>query len=150
MPDWAVPFFSQFPIVGAICVGVAIAARGTETLLVAEDEPAVRALTCHVLRAAGYTVLEAGEGEEAVRVAERHAGPIDLLVTDVVMPGLGGRELAERLAGRHPGLRVLYLSGYTDDAVVRHGVREAQVAFLQKPFTTAGLAVKVRDVLDGR
>jgi two-component system cell cycle sensor histidine kinase/response regulator CckA len=122
--------------------------RGTETLLVAEDEPAVRALTCHVLRSAGYTVLEAETGEEAVRVADRHAGPVHLLVTDVVMPGGGGRELAETLAERHPGARVLFLSGYTADAVVRHGILGERADFLQKPFTPAALARKVREVLD--
>ena len=117
-------------------------------MLVAEDEPAVRALTAWVLRAAGYTVLEAGDGEEAVRVAAGYTGPVHLLVTDVVMPGTGGRQLAELLQAGRPGMRVLYLSGYTDDAVVRHGVREEQVHFLQKPFATAVLARKVREVLD--
>jgi DNA-binding response OmpR family regulator len=113
-----------------------------------EDEGGVRAFTGVVLRLQGYAVLEAGDGAEAEQVAAAHAGPIDLLVTDVVMPGLGGREVAERLAAARPGLRVLYLSGYTDDAVVRHGVLAAEAAFLQKPFTPAALARKVREVLD--
>ena len=122
--------------------------RGTETILLVEDEGGVRALTRHVLQAAGYTVLEAADGAEAVRLAAAHRGRVHLLVTDVVMPGVGGRELAGRLAAGQPGLKVLYLSGYTDDAVVRHGVLEEHVHFLQKPFTPAALAHKVREVLD--
>ena len=122
---------------------------GTEAVLLVEDEPAVRALVRRVLQGCGYTTLEAGDAEEAVRVCAGHAGPIHLVVTDVVMPGSGGRVLAERLLGLRPGLRVLYVSGYTDDAVVRHGVRHAEVNFLQKPFTPAALAHKVRQVLDG-
>jgi CheY-like chemotaxis protein len=120
--------------------------RGTETVLVVEDEDAVRALTRHVLQQSGYTVVEAADGGAGVRAAEGRV--IDLLVTDVVMPGLGGRELAERLRASRPELRVLYLSGYTDDAVVRHGVLHDRANFLQKPFTPASLAQKVRDVLD--
>jgi two-component system, cell cycle sensor histidine kinase and response regulator CckA len=96
----------------------------------------------------GYTVLEADSGEEAMRVAEGYAGAIHLLVTDVVMPGTGGREVAEALRARQAGLKVLYVSGYTDDAVVRHGIVEATDAFLQKPFTPLALARKVRAVLD--
>jgi CheY-like chemotaxis protein len=122
--------------------------RGAETVLVAEDDPGVRALTCQVLRDAGYEVVEAGDGEEAVRAAAARPGPLHLLVTDVVMPGMSGRELAEAIAARHPEVRVLYLSGYTDDAVVRHGIQEKQAAFLQKPFTPASFAQSVRGVLD--
>jgi two-component system, cell cycle sensor histidine kinase and response regulator CckA len=122
--------------------------RGTETVLVVEDEAVVRALTRHILQHAGYAVLEAAGGDEALRVATGHTGRIHLLVTDVVMPGLGGRAAAERLAERHHGLRVLFVSGYTDDAVVRHGVLHDKVNFLQKPFTPAALAWKVRQVLD--
>jgi CheY-like chemotaxis protein len=121
--------------------------RGSETLLLVEDEDAVRALARHVLTACGYTVLEAADGRDAVRVAERHAGRIDLVVSDVVMPHLGGRQLVERLVAVRPGMKVLFLSGYTDYAVVRHGVLEADHAFLQKPFTPTALAQKVRDVL---
>jgi CheY-like chemotaxis protein len=123
--------------------------RGTETVLVAEDEDGVRTLTRHVLSDCGYTVLEARDGADAVRVAAGHPGRIDLLVTDVVMPRAGGREAADRLRAARPGLKVLYVSGHTDDAVIRHGVREAEVAFLQKPFSPHGLAAKVRAVLDG-
>jgi two-component system, cell cycle sensor histidine kinase and response regulator CckA len=123
--------------------------RGAETVLLVEDDPAVRALNRHVLAGCGYTVVEAGDGDEAWRAAVRHAGgPIHLLVTDVVMPGQGGRALAERLLERHPGLKVLYVSGYTDDAVVRHGVLREAMNFLQKPFTPTALAHRVREVLD--
>ncbi|QEL17643.1 PAS domain S-box protein [Limnoglobus roseus] len=129
--------------------GVRGMARGTGTILVVEDEAAVRALTRHILQAAGYSVLEAADGEGAVRVAAGHPGTIDVLVTDVVMPGAGGREVADRLRGLRPGLKVLYLSGYTSDAVIRHGIETHKVNFLQKPFSPAALAAKVRDVLDG-
>src|SRR5262245_9567917 len=121
---------------------------GTATVLLVEDEDAVPSLTRHVLAACGYTVLEARDGAEAMLTAERHGGRIDLLLTDVVMPRMGGREVAERLQGLYPGMRVLFMSGYTDDAVVRHGILEKQVPFLQKPFTPAALAQKVREVLD--
>jgi PAS domain S-box-containing protein len=121
--------------------------RGSETVLLAEDEGVVRALARQVLESHGYTVLEAGDGRQALNLAGLHAGPVHLLVTDLVMPGAGGREVAERLRAQRPGLKVLYLSGYTDDAVVRHGVLEAEADFLQKPFTPAALARKVREVL---
>jgi CheY-like chemotaxis protein len=124
--------------------------RGTETILVAEDDSRLRALTRAALEGSGYTVLEAGDGEAAVSVAEQHAGPIDLLLTDVVMPKLGGRLLAERLASSFPAMKVIYVSGYTDDMVVRHGIVNATVEFLQKPFTIRALQEKVRQVLDGK
>jgi two-component system cell cycle sensor histidine kinase/response regulator CckA len=124
------------------------APRGSETVLLVEDEDAVRSLARLVLRQAGYRVLEAPGGDEALRVVGRHQGPIHLLVTDVVMPGQDGRQVAERLLGSHPGLKVLFLSGYTDDVVVRHGILEDQVHFLAKPYSPAVLAQKVREVLD--
>jgi len=121
---------------------------GSETLLLVEDHDAVRAFARHVLRSCGYTLLEASDGREAIRVVQNHTGPIHLVVSDVVMPHLGGRQLAEGLEGVRPGLKMLFLSGYTDEAVVQHGILEADVAFLQKPFTPTALAQKVRAVLD--
>jgi PAS domain S-box-containing protein len=122
--------------------------RGTETVLVVEDEDGVRTLARNVLTGCGYKVLEAATGDEAVRVATEHAGPIDLLLTDVVMPGQGGRVVADRVTALYPGVRVLFISGYTDDAVVRHGVLQAGMNFLQKPFSPLTLARKIREILD--
>jgi CheY-like chemotaxis protein len=121
---------------------------GTETILLAEDDAMVRPLAKSLLDKLGYTVLEADNAEQALRVARAHPGPIHLLVSDVVMPGASGRELARRLAETRPDTRVLYVSGYTDDAIVYHGMLEPGLHFLQKPFTPAVLARKVREVLD--
>jgi PAS domain S-box-containing protein len=123
-------------------------APGSETVLVVEDEPAVLSLSRRALEAQGYVVLAASDAAAALRVVERHGGTIHLLLTDVVMPGLSGRELADRLAAQRPGIRVLYMSGYPGDAVVQHGTLPPGSAFLQKPFSPDGLARKVRDVLD--
>jgi PAS domain S-box-containing protein len=125
-----------------------VAPAGTETVLLVEDDDGVRRLARIALEAQGYTVLEAAGGAQAVTTAESHAGPIHLLLTDVIMPDQGGREVADAVRARRPGIKVLYVSGYTDDAVVRHGVFEATDAFLQKPFTPLGLARKVRAMLD--
>jgi PAS domain S-box-containing protein len=124
------------------------AATGTETLLLVEDEDGVRQFTRRVLLRHGYTVLEASQATEAIRICEQHSGPIHLIVSDVVMPGMGGRKLAEHLITLRPEIKVLYVSGYTDDSIVRHGVVAAETAFLQKPFTPVALAKKVREVLD--
>jgi PAS domain S-box-containing protein len=122
--------------------------RGTETVLLVEDAAAVRAVTHQALARQGYTVLDAPNGAEALRIAADHPDPIHLLLTDVVMPGLSGRQLADELTRLRPDTKVLFTSGYTDDAVVRHGVLESGIAYLQKPFTVDGLARKVREVLD--
>ena len=118
--------------------------RGTETVLLAEDEDPVRRLVQRALELHGYTVLSAHSGEEAELLERAHLGPIHLLITDVVMPGMGGRELADTVKSRRPQLKVLYMSGYTNDEVVRHGVILARDAFLQKPFTPSTLVAMVR------
>jgi CheY-like chemotaxis protein len=121
---------------------------GRETILLVEDEEAVRRLSAKVLERAGYRVISAADGVEAIRAAGAHEGRIDLLVTDVVMPGMSGNHLASLFRTRDPEIRVLFVSGYTPDAVLRHGVREGELAFLQKPFSPAALASRVREVLD--
>jgi len=121
--------------------------RGTQTILVVEDEDGVRSLLQHVLSSCGYTVLTARNGEEAMRVAAVYKGTIHLLLTDVVMPEMGGRQLSEQMLARRRDMCVLYISGYTDDAVVKHGILDERVHFLQKPFSPQALAFKVRDVL---
>ena len=120
----------------------------TETILLVEDALRVRAVVREILEMNGYNVLEGRHGAEAIEISERHRGPIHLMVTDVVMPQMSGRELAQRLQPVRPDMRVLYMSGYTDDAIVRHGVLGAGIAFLSKPFTPDALALKVREVLD--
>jgi len=123
------------------------AVAGTETVLLAEDEAPVRAMAARILRRHGYHVIETGGGEQALREARLHAGPIHLLLTDVVMPGMSGRVLAERLAPLRPEMRVLYMSGYTDDEMLRRGLFHPGVRYLQKPFTVDGLAHAVREIL---
>jgi CheY-like chemotaxis protein len=120
---------------------------GTETILLVEDEPVVRTLLCHILSIHGYTVLEAGHGRAALQLAESHCGHIHLLVTDVIMPGMSGPQLSIKLAEQRPGIRVLFLSGYTEETVVRNGAHPTELPFLQKPFTPTELVQKVREVL---
>ncbi|MFN2386400.1 MAG: ATP-binding protein [Thermoanaerobaculia bacterium] len=122
---------------------------GVETVLLVEDEQGLRVLARRILDTQGYAVLEASGGEEALRISRQHAGSIDLLLTDAVMPGMGGSALAREISSERPATRVLYMSGYTDDAVVRHGHLDAGSAFIQKPFASHALARKVREVLDG-
>jgi PAS domain S-box-containing protein len=125
-------------------------ARGTETVLVVEDDPRVREVTVRALRGAGYRVLEAGSGRAALEAAATAAPPPRLVVTDVVMPDMSGREVAETLQRRLPGLRFLYVSGYTQDTIVHHGVLDSGIEFLSKPFTPSALLSRVRELLDGR
>jgi len=121
--------------------------RGNETILLVEDNDQLRAVANGILTRFGYSVLQAASGAEALRLCEEHRGEIHLLLSDVVMPAMSGPELAERIANLHPEARVLCMSGYTDDSIARHGVLEAQFAFLQKPFTPETLARRVREVL---
>ena len=124
--------------------------QGGETVLLVEDEEPVREVTALMLGSLGYRVLEASNGEEALRVAQAGLEQVDLLMTDVVMPGMGGRDLADALQACMPGLKVLFQSGYTDDTVIRQGILHTEMAFLQKPFTLAALSQKLREILDRR
>ena len=128
-------------------VAVPEAVGGTETILLVEDEESVRQLVRDTLAAKGYKVLEAENGEAGVAAAAHHKGKLDLIITDVVMPGMGGREMVKQLMETRPGTRVLYLSGYTEDAIISDGSIEKGTAFLQKPFTLQSLSRKVREVL---
>jgi len=121
---------------------------GNEIVLLVEDDKTVRNLACRILRSSGYAVLEASNGAEALRRCEQHYGPLHLLLIDVVMPQMSGREVAQRLTRSRPELKVLYMSGYTDDSILRHGVLDEEIAFLHKPFTPEALTRKVREVLD--
>jgi two-component system cell cycle sensor histidine kinase/response regulator CckA len=126
----------------------AVPSRGTETILVAEDEKGVRDLLRILLQENGYTVLDAADGEQALRVCERHAGPLHLLISDVVMPEMGGKQLAERLRKLRPGLKILFTSGYTANAIVHQGILDPGIAFIYKPYDLNALLAKVREVLD--
>jgi two-component system, cell cycle sensor histidine kinase and response regulator CckA len=128
---------------------VSMVAGGTETILLVEDEEAVRTMISRVLHGNGYRILEAGNGKEAMEICRQHTGPIHLMVTDVIMPQMSGRELAEQIAPLRPEMKVLFMSGYPDNAIVHHGVLESGTAFLQKPFNLRALEGKVREVLDG-
>jgi CheY-like chemotaxis protein len=131
-------------------IGSAAAGGGSETILIAEDEPDLRELTRIFLEGYGYTVLEAASAEQAIETAERFGEPIGLLLTDVIMPGMSGRQLAEKILSKRPQTKIVYMTGYTDDMVVQHKVLEPGVKLLQKPFTKIDLALKVRSTLDGK
>jgi CheY-like chemotaxis protein len=122
--------------------------RGSETILLVDDDEQVRTVTCHILQRAGYHVIEARNAGEALLHSERHPGTIHQLLTDVVMPQVSGPELAKRLAKARPEMKVLCMSGYTDDSIVRHGVLDAHLAFFQKPITPEAFLTKVREVLE--
>ena len=121
---------------------------GSETILVVEDEEQVRALVRAILERNGYAVISAGNGMEALSVSGRHEGKIHLLLTDVIMPGMNGAELARKITPSRPGMKILFMSGYTDDAILRHGVLNPGTEFIEKPFSPDSLARKVRRVLD--
>ena len=124
------------------------ALQRNETVLVVEDEETVRKLAVKGLRRQGYKVLEASDGGKAFLLCEEYKGPIQLILTDVVMPGMSGRRLVERLKEIHPKTKALYMSGYTDNVILHHGILEKGIDFIQKPFTIDGLLRKVREVLD--
>jgi CheY-like chemotaxis protein len=126
------------------------AGAGFETVLVVEDEAAVREFTAKVLRQLGYQVLTASGGDEAIRVSDAHSAGIAALITDVIMPGMSGRQVADELKRRRTGIKVLFVSGYTEDMIADHGMLEAGVDFLAKPFHLEDLARKLREVLDRR
>jgi DNA-binding NtrC family response regulator len=122
--------------------------RGTETILLVEDEESVRGFIRTLLERSGYAVLDASNGHEAIDIVSARGSAIHLLVTDVVMPRMSGRELAENVRSISPGIRLLYVSGYTDDAVFRHGMTEGEINFIQKPFRSMDFLRKVREILD--
>jgi CheY-like chemotaxis protein len=124
--------------------------RGTETVLVAEDEDAVRGVARELLSLCGYTVLEARNGREGLVIAREHQGPIHLLLTDVVMPLMSGTELAQQLSALRPAIKILFMSGYTDDTVALRRIAEGEIPLLEKPFTTEALARQVRTALDAQ
>ncbi len=122
--------------------------NGSETVLIVEDDGSLRNLTRKILERYGYSILKAENGEDALRISEEQDGSIDLMITDVVMPKMSGREVAERLQSLRPEIKVIYMSGYTDNAIVHHGVLASGLNFIEKPFTPEDLARKVREVLD--
>jgi len=126
------------------------APAGSETVLLVEDEPAVRALAAMILGRIGYRVLPAEDGAGALRLWKEHASEVDVLLTDVIMPQMSGVELAQRLRALNPQLRVLFMSGYTDDTIAKHGLRPGEISMLEKPFTADSLAAKLRAVLDNQ
>jgi CheY-like chemotaxis protein len=155
-PEMGTTFRIVFPVADAIDPTLLLRERpettdaGSETILLVEDDNSVRDLTQRVLEMRGYNVLPARDGADGLRIASGPDVRIDLIVTDVVMPGMNGREFVEAIHGRTPGIPVLYMSGYTDDDILRRGLNDSSVAFLQKPFNAKSLARLVRSVLDAR
>jgi len=142
------PLSEEPASVGDAPVFNTVVPNGTETVLLVEDEDSMRQLAIEYLRGKGYSVLGAGDPDAAIAIASKHSGPIHMLLTDVILPGISGVKLAERLAATHPHMRVLYVSGYTADAIVHHGGQGPNFAFLSKPFSLSALARKIRSVLD--
>jgi two-component system, cell cycle sensor histidine kinase and response regulator CckA len=143
------PRVEQPPDISTNSVKPGPLARGTETLLLVEDDPSLRHLACSILEAHGYKVLRADNGQNALRVANEHKGsPIRLVITDVIMPQMGGKVMSEWLKAVYPDLKILFTSGYTDDALAQYDVLEIGFAFLPKPYTPATLVCKVRAILD--
>jgi DNA-binding NtrC family response regulator len=153
-PGHGSTFRCYFPVAEALVVEEMAAGDlppvpgGPETIMVVEDEELVRNLTVTVLKRRGYAVLEAGNARECLACLESHSGPVELLVTDVVMPGMNGRDLYDEVSNRFHGLKVLFMSGYAKDVVSNQGILEEGVSFLQKPFSVHTLVAKVREVLD--
>jgi hypothetical protein len=153
-PDQGCSFKLCFPRVGTDEVADAVQdpapapARGSETVMLVEDEDAVRALASRVLADQGYVVLEARNGREALEILERPEHGIHLVLTDVVMPDMGGLELSRRISGAHPEVRIVFMSGYTEGDKLQPGVRNSPYPFLQKPFSPENLAVRIREALD--
>jgi two-component system cell cycle sensor histidine kinase/response regulator CckA len=143
------PAANERPLKGAAVTPAPTTTGGAETILLVEDEPAVRTFVTRALRHQGYQVLDASNGGEALIIAEQHQGRIHLLLTDVIMPRVSGKQLAERLLRTVPELRVLYMSGYAEDIIASHGVLEPGAAFIEKPLTAENLGRKIREVLDG-
>ena len=118
-----------------------------QKILIVEDDDSVRSIVVAMLVDTGYTILKASDGAEALRVCGEHKGRIDLMLTDVVMPKMSGRELADMLVKTHPKMKVLFMSGYTDDAIQHHGVLDPGIAFIEKPFSQVSLTARIREVL---
>jgi CheY-like chemotaxis protein len=142
------PRMAPLADVAKISVKPAVLPRGWETVLLVEDDEMVRQVTSKMLQRQGYRVLEAAGGLEALKVCDSHREPVHLILTDVVMPGISGPEMAARAIQKHPGIKVLFMSGHTENTIVHHGVLEPGVAFLQKPFKYNDLICRVREVLD--